>query len=87
MTGTDPSRSALLFPSGAMRRKRYKMRGLGITHKLCAFTYERPVFSGGTWLNFDLVWPSVAIPEDWFPSNETLYGTYYLTHFKPLQTH
>jgi len=25
-------------------------------------------------LNFDLVWPSSAIPNDFFPSNETLYG-------------
>jgi hypothetical protein len=30
--------------------------------------------SGGHDLNFDLVWPSSAIPDDFFPSNETLYG-------------
>jgi len=30
--------------------------------------------AGGHDLNFDLVWPSVAIPDDFFPSNATLYG-------------
>ncbi|EIN11286.1 hypothetical protein PUNSTDRAFT_63586 [Punctularia strigosozonata HHB-11173 SS5] len=30
---------------------------------------------GGEFLNFDLVWPSKAIPDDFFPSNKTLYGT------------
>ncbi|KAG8688561.1 hypothetical protein FRC08_011370 [Ceratobasidium sp. 394] len=34
--------------------------------------------AGGTWLNFDLVWPSKAIPNDWFPSNESLYGAFIL---------
>ncbi|CAE6449720.1 unnamed protein product [Rhizoctonia solani] len=35
---------------------------------------ESKLNAGGTWLNFDLVWPSVAIPDDWFPSNESFYG-------------
>jgi hypothetical protein len=29
---------------------------------------------GGHYLNFDLVWPSSAIPNDFFPSNASLYG-------------
>ncbi|KIM92054.1 hypothetical protein PILCRDRAFT_57037 [Piloderma croceum F 1598] len=33
--------------------------------------------AGGHDLNFDLVWPSSAIPDDFFPSNETLYGASY----------
>ncbi|KAG8690198.1 hypothetical protein FRC11_013223 [Ceratobasidium sp. 423] len=39
----------------------------------CDATEKKPN-AGGTWLNFDLVWPSVAIPEDWFPSDESFYG-------------
>lgn len=39
----------------------------------CGATESKPN-EGGVWLNFDLVWPSVAIPDDWFPSNESLYG-------------
>jgi len=30
--------------------------------------------SVGAYLNFDLAYPSVAIPNGWFPSNETEYG-------------
>ncbi|CAA7261716.1 unnamed protein product [Cyclocybe aegerita] len=30
--------------------------------------------SAGAHLNFDLAYPSKAIPDDFFPSNETLYG-------------
>ncbi|KAI0055173.1 hypothetical protein BV25DRAFT_1922032 [Artomyces pyxidatus] len=30
--------------------------------------------SAGNFLNFDLSYPSQAIPDDFFPSNETLYG-------------
>lgn len=29
---------------------------------------------GGQYLNFDLAYPSSAIPDDFFPSNETFYG-------------
>lgn len=32
-------------------------------------------FRAGYDLNFDLVWPSSAIPDDFFPSNVSLYGT------------
>ncbi|QRW21289.1 hypothetical protein RhiXN_06278 [Rhizoctonia solani] len=39
----------------------------------CDATESKPN-DGGAWLNFDLVWPSVAIPEDWFPHNESFYG-------------
>ncbi|KAJ1304315.1 hypothetical protein OPQ81_005475 [Rhizoctonia solani] len=39
----------------------------------CDATESKPN-AGGTWLNFDLVWPSTAIHEDWFPSNESFYG-------------
>ena len=30
--------------------------------------------SGGQYINFDLAWPSSAIPDDFFPSNVSLYG-------------
>jgi len=33
--------------------------------------------SAGHDINFDLVWPSSAIPNDFFPSNATFYGEYY----------
>ncbi|QRW08001.1 hypothetical protein RhiLY_07000 [Ceratobasidium sp. AG-Ba] len=39
----------------------------------CDATESKPN-AGGTRLNFDLVWPSVAVPDDWFPSDEGLYG-------------
>ena len=29
---------------------------------------------GGQYLNFDLAYPSSAIPDNFFPSNEKLYG-------------
>ncbi|KAF7306115.1 Expansin-like EG45 domain-containing protein [Mycena chlorophos] len=29
---------------------------------------------GGHYINFDLAWPSSSIPDDFFPSNESLYG-------------
>ena len=29
---------------------------------------------GGQYINFDLAWPSVAIPDDFFPSDEAFYG-------------
>jgi len=31
-------------------------------------------YRGGQYLNFDLAYPSSAIPDDFFPSNEKLYG-------------
>ncbi|KAG1858445.1 RlpA-like double-psi beta-barrel-protein domain-containing protein-containing protein [Suillus subalutaceus] len=30
--------------------------------------------AGGHYLNFDLAWPSLSIPNDFFPSDESLYG-------------
>ncbi|KAH7913494.1 RlpA-like double-psi beta-barrel-protein domain-containing protein-containing protein [Hygrophoropsis aurantiaca] len=30
--------------------------------------------AGGHYLNFDLAWPSTSIPDDFFPSDEALYG-------------
>jgi hypothetical protein len=32
------------------------------------------MYSAGAYLNFDLVYPSSAIPDDFFPSNVSLYG-------------
>lgn len=29
---------------------------------------------GGQYINFDLAWPSSSIPDDFFPSNVSLYG-------------
>lgn len=34
--------------------------------------------SGGQYINFDLAWPSSAIPDDFFPSNVSLYGKIYV---------
>lgn len=39
----------------------------------CSGTREK-TNSGGSQLNFDLAYPSAAIPKDFFPHNETLYG-------------
>lgn len=39
----------------------------------CGATESKPN-KGGAWLHFDLAWPSVAIPADWFPSNVSFYG-------------
>jgi len=39
----------------------------------CSGTTSKPN-SAGEYLNFDLAYPSVAIPDSFFPSNETLYG-------------
>jgi hypothetical protein len=35
---------------------------------------KSPLSSAGAWLNFDLAYPSRAIPKDFFPSDEKLYG-------------
>lgn len=32
------------------------------------------VCRGGQYINFDLAWPSSSIPDDFFPSNVSLYG-------------
>ncbi len=32
------------------------------------------LYSAGAYLNFDLAYPSKAIPDDFFPSNVSLYG-------------
>nr|VWO99408.1 Histone acetyltransferase [Ganoderma boninense] len=39
----------------------------------CSATPNKPNQSG-KYINFDLAWPSVAIPNDFFPSDEALYG-------------
>jgi len=39
----------------------------------CSGTKNKPN-SAGAYLNFDLVYPSSAIPDDFFPSNVSLYG-------------
>ncbi|TCD62922.1 hypothetical protein EIP91_006220 [Steccherinum ochraceum] len=39
----------------------------------CSATAEKPN-RGGQYINFDLAWPSPAIPNDFFPSNVSLYG-------------
>ncbi|TFK23961.1 hypothetical protein FA15DRAFT_705036 [Coprinopsis marcescibilis] len=39
----------------------------------CSGTEQR-TNSAGAQLNFDLAYPSIAIPDDFFPSNEALYG-------------
>ncbi|TFK93729.1 hypothetical protein K466DRAFT_642631 [Polyporus arcularius HHB13444] len=39
----------------------------------CSATPGKPN-QGGQYINFDLAWPSVAIPDDFFPSDEAFYG-------------
>jgi len=39
----------------------------------CSATTSKPN-AGGAYINFDLAWPSSSIPDDFFPSNATLYG-------------
>ncbi|KAI0790767.1 RlpA-like double-psi beta-barrel-protein domain-containing protein-containing protein [Abortiporus biennis] len=39
----------------------------------CSATASQPN-EGGSFLNFDLAWPSPAIPDDFFPSNASFYG-------------
>ncbi|KAH8107247.1 RlpA-like double-psi beta-barrel-protein domain-containing protein-containing protein [Cristinia sonorae] len=39
----------------------------------CSATADKPNKSG-QYINFDLAWPSPAIPDDFFPSNASLYG-------------
>ncbi|KAH7108089.1 RlpA-like double-psi beta-barrel-protein domain-containing protein-containing protein [Auriculariales sp. MPI-PUGE-AT-0066] len=39
----------------------------------CTATQDEPN-KAGNWLNFDLAYPSKAIPDDFFPSDEALYG-------------
>lgn len=41
-----------------------------LTDRWCFF------LRGGHYINFDLVWPSPAIPDDFFPSNASLYGEF-----------
>ncbi|KAF7973184.1 hypothetical protein HWV62_15883 [Athelia sp. TMB] len=43
------------------------------TNGWCNATTSAPN-EGGHYINFDLVYPSAAIPDDFFPSNESLYG-------------
>lgn len=43
--------------------------------ELCHVTYSFSIQrSGGAYLNFDLAFPSQAIPSDFFPSNASYYG-------------
>jgi hypothetical protein len=43
--------------------------------RLSSFRFDLPLrIRGGHQLNFDLVYPSSAIPKNFFPSNVTLYG-------------
>jgi hypothetical protein len=52
--------------------------GVGVSISTC-FT------SAGHDINFDLVWPSSAIPNDFFPSNATFYGEcYYIAHSRSI---
>jgi len=39
----------------------------------CSATVNKPN-QGGAYINFDLAWPSSSIPDDFFPSNVSLYG-------------
>ncbi|CCM01134.1 uncharacterized protein FIBRA_03182 [Fibroporia radiculosa] len=39
----------------------------------CSATANKPN-AGGAYVNFDLAWPSNSIPDDFFPSNASLYG-------------
>ncbi|OBZ67018.1 hypothetical protein A0H81_12803, partial [Grifola frondosa] len=39
----------------------------------CSATATKPN-QGGQFINFDLAWPSTSIPNDFFPSDEALYG-------------
>ncbi|KAI0069397.1 hypothetical protein K474DRAFT_1556040, partial [Panus rudis PR-1116 ss-1] len=39
----------------------------------CSATEDKPN-QGGQFINFDLAWPSPAIPDDFFPSNVSFYG-------------
>jgi len=39
----------------------------------CTATQKKPN-QAGNFLNFDLAWPSTSIPNDFFPSNQSLYG-------------
>jgi hypothetical protein len=45
-------------------------------------TRTEVVGRGGRYINFDLVYPSKAIPNNFFPSNESLYGYTVRTSFE-----